>query len=64
MHDTTNVGNFMCPVVCYSSCMREELNLPDYDKRKLGKQAQEFGFVLDMLAQVYRLIAAIGSSLC
>jgi len=29
--------------------------LPDYDKRKLGKQAQELGFVRDTLEKVYRL---------
>ena len=35
--------------------MREEINLPDYDKRELGKQAQELGFVRDTLEKVYRL---------
>ena len=29
--------------------------MPDYDKRKLGKQAQELGFVRDALEKVYRL---------
>jgi predicted nucleotidyltransferase component of viral defense system len=31
------------------------MNMPDYDKRKLGKQAQELGFVRDTLEKVCRL---------
>ncbi len=45
----------MYPTTSYPSCLKEEVNLPDYDKRKLGKQAQELGFVRDTLEKVYRL---------
>lgn len=29
--------------------------MPDYDKRKLGKQARELGFIRDTLEKVFRL---------
>ena len=29
--------------------------MPDYDKRKLGRQARELGFVRDTLEKVFRL---------
>ena len=31
------------------------MNLFDYDKRKLGKQARELGFIRDTLEKVFRL---------
>ncbi len=33
--------------------------MPDYDKRKLGEQAKELGFIRDTLEKVYRLIEVI-----
>jgi predicted nucleotidyltransferase component of viral defense system len=36
--------------------MKEEVNLPAYDKRELGKRAQELGFVRDTLEKAYRLV--------
>ncbi len=51
----TSAGNCLCPASCCQSCLKGEMNLPNYDKRKLGKQAQELGFVRDTLEKVYRL---------